>query len=164
MRRGAYAYVALVVQKRSLSSAERPGAPYKAEVTAIGGRTGFVQSSDSRLRLELCGPAVRAGVRNKGTNPEQLLAAAYASCFLSAIQQAAREAQIAIPADANVTARIEVGEGTDEPEAAGPIFTLMVDLPGIEPAQRQALVERAHAISRCSRAMRGSGVVRTIAD
>jgi osmotically inducible protein OsmC len=138
------------------------GKPYRAEVTAIGGRTGFVQSSDRRLRLELSGP-MRAGAVSGGTDPEQLLAAAYASCFLSAIHRAGRDADIAIPADANVTARIESGEGNDI--SGGDIgITLIVDLPGIAPDARQKLLDRAHATSRCSRAMRGSLTVQTIAD
>jgi Ohr subfamily peroxiredoxin len=123
-----------------------------------------VQSSDSRLRLELSSPSMRAGPCSEGTNPEQLLAAAYAACFLSAIRQAGREADVAIPADFNVTARFEVAQDAGTAETPGFEITLMVDLPGIEPAQRHALVERAHAISRCSRAMRRPVAVRTVTD
>jgi osmotically inducible protein OsmC len=137
----------------------------KAEVTAIGGRSGFVQSSDRGLRLELGESSASALAGGQGTNPEQLLAAAYASCFLSAIRQAAREEGIAIPPDANVTARIDVEERRcEQAEPSGLGITLMVDLPGIEPAKRNALVERAHAVSRCSRALRGTLAVHTIVD
>jgi osmotically inducible protein OsmC len=143
--------------------------PYKAEVTAIGGRTSFVQSSDRSLRLELGSRPGTGGEPSVGTSPEQLLAAAYASCFLAAIRHAGIEAGVAIPLDANVTARIDV-DAAAEPSTDGSCggsglgITLTVDLPGIDPAQRQALVDRAHATSRCSRAMRGSLTVRTVVD
>ncbi len=139
--------------------------PSKAEVTAIGGRTGFVQSSDRSLRLELGGLPGVTGQPGNGTNPEQLLAAAYASCFLAAIRHAAIEAGVAIPPDANVTARIDVDDAPAAmSEGSGLGMTLIVDLPGIDIAQRQALVDRAHATSRCSRAMRGTLAVRTVID
>jgi Ohr subfamily peroxiredoxin len=156
-----------VAQIRSTSDAVRGAAPYRAEVTAIGGRAGFAQSSDRRLRLELGGPSPRPCGRSaagEGTDPEQLLAAAYAACFLSAIRAAGEEAGIAIAPDANVTARIEHDE--PDPFALGVTLgvTLLVDLPGVGSAQRQSLVERAHAISMCSRALRCGVTVRTITD
>jgi osmotically inducible protein OsmC len=143
--------------------------PYKAEVTAVGGRTGFVQSSDRSLRLELSGSPGASGEAGIGTSPEQLLAAAYASCFLAAIRRAGAETGVPIPPDANVTARIDVEDGfgpaPENPgEGSGLGITLIVDLPGIDAARRQALVERAHATSRCSRAMRGTLAVRTVVD
>lgn len=146
---------------------DKAGPVGAAEVTAIGGRGGFAQSSDRRLRVELCRPAERCSKRAEGTDPEQLLAAAYASCFLSALREAGREAGVEITADANVTARIEPeddagGEGASA--SPGLSVTLIVDLPGIDPDRRQALVERAHAVSRCSRALQGGVAVRTIVD
>jgi Ohr subfamily peroxiredoxin len=160
------AYFIAMAQKRSTEG----DVPYRTEVTAIGGRDGFAQSADRRLRLELCGE--RGSERAKGTDPEQLLAAAYASCFLSAIRQAGREAGVEVAADANVTARVELDTEPDAeldqadaaPDEPGLRVSLIVDLPGLDPAQRQALVERAHAISRCSRALRRSVAVRTVVD
>lgn len=59
---------------------------YATEATASGGRDGRAASSDGRLDVSLSIPAEFGGPGGGGTNPEQLFAAGYAACFLSAIK------------------------------------------------------------------------------
>jgi osmotically inducible protein OsmC len=54
---------------------------FTAKVHTTGGREGASRSSDGRLDIELSPPGSTAG----GTNPEQLFAAGWSACFISAI-------------------------------------------------------------------------------
>ncbi|MBX7489812.1 Ohr family peroxiredoxin [Qipengyuania sp. GH25] len=83
---------------------------YSTQATALGGRSGSVCSIDGRLRAELSSPEAMGGNGGSGTNPEQLLAAAYASSFLCAVREAGTRAGHSIPPDANVTARVDLTE------------------------------------------------------
>lgn len=55
---------------------------YTAKTHTSGGRRGGVsRSDDGRLDVKFSAP----GVRGTGTNPEQLFAAAWSACFISAM-------------------------------------------------------------------------------
>ena len=62
---------------------------YTAEAQATGGRDGRVTSSDGQIDLALVPPKEVGGPGGDGTNPEQLFAAGYGACFLSALKFAA---------------------------------------------------------------------------
>ena len=93
-----------------------------------------------------------------GTNPEQLFAAGWSACFESAMEFAARNMKITLPADHAVDAEIDLG-----PEGGG--FTvaarLYVSLPGMERAAAQRLVQAAHQVCSYSRATYGNIAVET---
>lgn len=57
---------------------------YEAVVTSKGGRNGKIKSDDGILDFNVAFPKVMGG-SGEGTNPEQLFAAAYASCFEQAL-------------------------------------------------------------------------------
>jgi Ohr subfamily peroxiredoxin len=57
---------------------------YTARATATGGRDGRAVSSDQVLDVKLATPRELGGAGGPGTNPEQLFAAGYSACFLSA--------------------------------------------------------------------------------
>ena len=60
---------------------------YTARATAEGGRDGHTASYDGKLDVKLSPPAEMGGPADGlGTNPEQLFAAGYASCFHSALK------------------------------------------------------------------------------
>lgn len=60
---------------------------YTAQAIASGGRHGRVRSSDGHLDLKLAPPAELGGPGGEdSTNPEQLFACGYGSCFLSALK------------------------------------------------------------------------------
>lgn len=58
---------------------------YRTAATATGGRDGYVRTEDGVLHIWLGAPKELGG-RGFGNNPEQLFAAGYAACFLSAMK------------------------------------------------------------------------------
>jgi Ohr subfamily peroxiredoxin len=79
---------------------------YTAKAHTTGGREGGTsQSSDGRLDVKLTTP----GAKGDGTNPEQLFAAGWSSCFLSAIKLEAAATKVKLPADAAVDAEVDLG-------------------------------------------------------
>jgi Ohr subfamily peroxiredoxin len=127
---------------------------YKAQATASGGRDGRATSSDEKLDVKLNTPKELGGAGGNGTNPEQLFAAGYSACFLSALKYVGGQAKVAIPADASVTA--EVGIGPNGNGGFGLAATLRVALPGLEREAAQALVDKAHEVCPYSNATRGN--------
>lgn len=130
---------------------------YKAVVTSTSGRDGRAVSSDANLDVKLSMPKELGGNGAAGTNPEQLFAAGYSACFLSALKFVAAQGKIAVAADANVKA--EVGIGQIEGGFALDV-ELFVSLPGTDKAVAQQLVEKAHQVCPYSNATRNSLQVR----
>ena len=54
---------------------------YTAKTHTTGGRDGASRTSDGRLDVKLSSP----GAAGSGTNPEQLFAAGWSACFISAM-------------------------------------------------------------------------------
>jgi len=127
---------------------------YKARATATGGRDGRAVSSDNKLDVKLSMPKELGGPGGDGTNPEQLFAAGYSACFLSALKFVAMHAKVALPAEAAVTA--DVGIGPNGRGGFGLAADLRVALPGLERAAAQALVDKAHEVCPYSNATRGN--------
>jgi lipoyl-dependent peroxiredoxin len=128
---------------------------YRTQATALGGRSGSAASSDGRLRVEMSTPKALGGEDGTGTNPEQLFAAGYAACFLSAIKRVAERDKLAIAADSNVTANVGVSldeTGTEHLLAT----TITVDLPGLDALTAEHIVARAQEICAFSIATRGN--------
>ena len=126
---------------------------YRATATATGGRDGRALSSDGVLDAKLATPRELGGAGGEGTNPEQLFAAGYSACFLSALKFVAGREKIALPADASF-------EGT---VGIGPIATgfgieaeLRISLPGLAREQAEALVQKAHLVCPYSNATRNN--------
>jgi osmotically inducible protein OsmC len=132
---------------------------YQAEATSIGGRTGLAASSDGHLRVKLAAPAALGGSDGDGTNPEQLFAAGYAACFLSAIRSAAAEENTTIADDANVTATVALGPREDGPGLALQV-SLGVDLPGLDRGTAERVVAIAQDNCPYTHATRGNVDVR----
>lgn len=131
---------------------------YKAQATATGGRDGRAVSSDKKLDARLSTPKELGGPGGEGTNPEQLFAAGYSACFLSAMKFVAMHAKIPLPADAAVTA--EVGIGPNGNGGFGLAADLRVALPGMDRETAQTLVNKSHEVCPYSNATRGNIDVR----
>lgn len=127
---------------------------YTAHATATGGREGRATTNDERLDVKLSTPKELGGPGGDGTNPEQLFAAGYSACFLSAMKFVAMHAKTALPADAAVTA--SVGIGPNDKGGFGLNAQLRVALPGMDQAAAQALVDKAHQVCPYSNATRGN--------
>jgi lipoyl-dependent peroxiredoxin len=127
---------------------------YTAQASATGGRDGGAVSSDKHLDVKLNTPKELGGGGGEGTNPEQLFAAGYSACFLSALKFVAMQTKQALPADASVTA--EIGIGPNGNGGFGLAAELRVSLPGLDAAAAQALVTKAHEVCPYSNATRGN--------
>src|SRR6478609_11022342 len=110
---------------------------YTAKTHTTGGRDGASRTSDGRLEVKLSSP----GTAGTGTNPEQLFAAGWSACFMSAIGLAAAQRKVALPADRAVDAEVDLGTND-----GGYVLRarLNVSLPGLDPVVAQELVDAAH--------------------
>lgn len=125
---------------------------YRAEATSTGGRDGRSISSDGLLDVKLAPPKELGGAGG-ATNPEQLFAAGYSACFLSAVRHVATAQKLAVPADATVKATVGIGP---IPAGFGLEVKLEVNLPGLDRATAQALIDKAHQVCPYSNATRGN--------
>lgn len=99
-------------------------------------------------------PKELGGAGGSGTNPEQLFAAGYSACFLSALKFVAIHGKVTLPTDAAVTAEIGIGPNGQGGFALS--AELRVTLPGVERGTAQALVDKAHEVCPYSNATRGN--------
>ncbi|MER2298254.1 organic hydroperoxide resistance protein [Pseudomonas promysalinigenes] len=130
---------------------------YIAQATSTGGRDGKSQSSDGKLQVKLSTPKELGGAGGDGTNPEQLFAAGYSACFIGALKFVASQDKKALPGETSITAKVGIGQ---IPGGFGLDIDLHIDLPGLAPADAQALVEKAHQVCPYSNATRGNVDVR----
>ncbi|WP_163553084.1 organic hydroperoxide resistance protein [Candidatus Frankia alpina] len=126
---------------------------YSATSTAWGGREGRVASSDNRVDLQLSIPKGLGGDDGSGTNPEQLFATGYAACFHSALKAVARGKKADVT-DSAVSVTIELLR--DDEGAIGLGARIEAQIPGLERATAQELLEAAHAMCPYSRATKGN--------
>jgi Ohr subfamily peroxiredoxin len=128
---------------------------YTAKAHTTGGRDGGTsRTDDGRLDIKLSLP----GTPGAGTNPEQLFAAGWSACFLSAIKLIAGKKKIALPAEVAIDAEVDLGLAHG---IHGLAARLNVHLPGIERQAAEALVEAAYQVCPYSNATRGNIEVTT---
>lgn len=133
---------------------------YTATATVSGGREGQVQSSDQAIDLKLAMPAELGGKGERGTNPEQLFAAGYASCFDSALQLIITRNRIEGVTSTKVTAHVSLlKDEVDDGYKLGVKLDVSIDGAGDEQASK--LVQAAHDICPYSKAMNGNIEVET---
>lgn len=123
---------------------------YAGKTHTTSGRDGASRSSDGRLDIKLSSP----GAAGSGTNPEQLFAAGWSACFLSAMGIAAGKMKVTLPVDRALDAEVDLGttDGGDYVLRA----RLNVSLPGVDREVAQAIVDAAHQICPYSKATRGN--------
>lgn len=137
---------------------------YTATATSVGGRDkGHVTSSDKNLDVKLTAPKEMGGPGGDGTNPEQLFAAAYSACFLSALKATAEKEKVEVPSETNVTAQVGIGK-QDEGHGYGLDVELHISLPGMDNSEARSLVEKAHQICPYSNATRNNVLVRLVVE
>src|SRR5262245_49337429 len=122
---------------------------YTAKTHTTGGRDGASRTSDGRLDVKLSTP----GTSGTGTNPEQLFAAGWSACFMSAMALVAAQKKVALPADRAIDAEVDLGTN-----AGGFVLRgrLNVSLPGLDRELAQAIVNVAHETCPYSKATRGN--------
>lgn len=126
---------------------------YTGKTHNTAGPNGAAVSSDGFLDIKLSEPHPAA---------ENLFGAAWSACYIGAIQVAAAQKRVKLPALPVVDAEIDLNN------AGGTNFFLSarlnVSLPGLDRAVAQDLIEAAHAICPYSKAVHGNiDVVTTLA-
>src|SRR5712672_2716675 len=111
---------------------------YTAKTHTSGGRRGGVsRSDDGRLDVKFSAP----GIPGTGTNPEQLFAAGWSACFISAMGLVANRMKVKLPADIAIDAEIDLCN-------SGDVYFLQarlnVSLPGLEREVALAIVDATH--------------------
>ncbi|WP_319517733.1 organic hydroperoxide resistance protein [uncultured Martelella sp.] len=131
---------------------------YRTSAITTGGREGRSHTDDGRLEVKLTTPKELGGPGGEGTNPEQLFAAGYSACFLSAMKAVSSQLGLKVPDDASIAASVGIGmrsEGGFGLEAA-----LAITLPGLAEADARRLVDLAHQVCPYSNATRNNIDVR----
>jgi Ohr subfamily peroxiredoxin len=126
---------------------------YRAHAKVTGGRDGRAVSSDNALDVKLATPRELGGTGGAGTNPEQLFAAGYSACFLSALKLVAGREKIALPADTSIEGNVGIGP---IPNGFGIEAELKISIPGLPREQAEALVKKAHVVCPYSNATRNN--------
>jgi osmotically inducible protein OsmC len=108
------------------------------------GPNGAARSSDGHLDIKLPEPHPAA---------EQLFAAAWSACYIGAIQLAAAQRKVTLPAAPSIDAEIDLNHGGDG------FFLrarLNVSVPGLDREVAQGLLVAAHGICPYSKATHGN--------
>jgi Ohr subfamily peroxiredoxin len=122
---------------------------YTAKAHTTGGRDGTSRTDDGRLEVKLSSP----GTSGTGTNPEQLFAAGWSACFLSAMKLAAGKMKVTLPADTAIDAEVDLGTAGG---SYGLAARLNISLPGMDRKVAQSVVDAAHQLCPYSNATRGN--------
>ena len=123
---------------------------YTAKTHTTGGREGgSSRTSDGRLDVKLSVP----GTPGNGTNPEQLFAVGWSSCFLSAIKIIASQKKVRLQADPVIDAEVDLCTGDDGYSLRA---RLNVSLPGLDREVAQSLLDAAEQTCPYSKATRGN--------
>lgn len=123
---------------------------YTAKIHTTGGREGGVsKSSDGRLDVKTSLPGAPGG-----TNPEQLFAAGWSTCFISAMKLAAAKMKVKFPPDHAMDTEVDL---CLIPQDAYFIRArLNISLPGMDHDVAQSIVDTAHQLCPYSKATRGN--------
>jgi lipoyl-dependent peroxiredoxin len=126
---------------------------YTAEAHVAGGRTeGHGRTSYGALEVDLRTPPEMGG-EGGGTNPEQLFAVGYASCFESALAAVARRQKLEA-GDIEIDSKVKLRTGEDRSFTIA--AELHVTLPSVEGEDAVELVRAAHQVCPYSNATRGN--------
>lgn len=122
---------------------------YTAETHTTGGRQGESYSSDGNLDIQLTAP----GAAGTGTNPEQLFAAGWSACYLSAMGLVAGQHKVTLPAETAVDAQVDLVSTDGEFSLAA---RLNVSIPGVDRDVAQQIIDGAHQVCPYSKATRNN--------
>lgn len=126
---------------------------YRGKAKATGGRDGRVRTENGDLDVKLTTPKELGGAGGAGTNPEQLFAAGYSACFLSALKFVAGQQKIRLPDESSITGNVGIGP---IPGGFGLEVELQISVPQLEKETVSALVDKAHTVCPYSNSTKGN--------
>ena len=135
---------------------------YTTTAKVKGGRVaGHAVTDDGALDIQIRIPKELGG-EGGGTNPEQLFAAGYASCFESALGVIGQRMKLEAT-DAEIESKVEMK--TNDERGFDLAVELDVSLPSIDDADKAVeIVEAAHKVCPYSNATRGNIDVKLTAN
>ena len=117
----------------------------------VGGRhDGTGKSEDGHLDVQLAMP----GSGKPGTNPEALFGIGWSACFLGAISAVMGQRKMRMSPQTAIDAEVTLGNIADGNYQLR--VKMRIDIPDVDPALKQELVEAAHQVCPYSRATRGN--------
>ncbi|MFD2785241.1 organic hydroperoxide resistance protein [Hymenobacter rubripertinctus] len=125
---------------------------YTADATAIGGRSGHVRSATGLIDMDMSVPEGLGGKKG-ATNPEELFAAGYASCFQQALLVVAQRAGDKLDPQTEVKCAVSLFQ---QGEGYGLSAVLDVDLKAFDEQKTMDMVRQAHQICPYSVGTRGN--------
>ncbi|WP_433942944.1 organic hydroperoxide resistance protein [Paenibacillus sp. SN-8-1] len=127
---------------------------YETTIVNTGGRNGNVHSPDNVFYLDVAAPKELGGEYTTATNPEQLFAAGYSSCFNSALEFQLKKHSVSIE-KSSVTATVQLlADAKDQGVKLG--IQLEVHIEGLDIDTAKKYVELAHAYCPYSKAISGN--------
>lgn len=121
---------------------------YETAMINHGGREGDVEAPNGSMHMKITAPGLHA----EGTNPEQLFAAGYASCFNGALQHVLKEG--GITADSTVKARVSLYSTDEGGFTIGVIMEVHID--DLDEKTAHEYLEKAHTFCPYSKATKGN--------
>ena len=125
---------------------------YSTLVRTTGGASGYSSSDDGMLKINLSLPKVMGG-QGEASNPEQLFASSYSASFLRALDMAASQKLIELPATTSIEAKVSLGTS---PQGIAIAVNLLISLPGFANMLAQELIDAANKICPYSNALKGN--------
>lgn len=133
---------------------------FTAEAISKGGRSGTIQTPDQLLNIALGNP-LQKGAEQRGPNPELLFASAYSACYHGAMNNVAKK--LGAPLE-NSTVRALVSLIEDVQGGYRLAVELHAELPGVDPALAQYIMDEAHLTCPYSKALRGDTSITSVVD
>ncbi|WHX77819.1 organic hydroperoxide resistance protein [Priestia flexa] len=127
---------------------------YETTVINTGGRSGEVHSPDNIFNLEVAAPSSLGGNATTETNPEQLFAAGYSTCFNSALEFMLKRHSVEIESS-KVTATVRLGTDAKDQGVKLEVY-LTVHVEGLDLDITKKYVEMAHSYCPYSKAISGN--------
>ncbi|MFW2078448.1 organic hydroperoxide resistance protein [Acinetobacter sp. ULE_I010] len=127
---------------------------YSTQVKAVGGRNGNIHSEDDLLNLSLALPKALGG-KGDATNPEQLFAAGYASCFGNAVIHVSRNKNNKVR-DNDIQVIATVGLKSNDHGGFALTVALEVTITDLDQETAELIVSEADKVCPYSNAIRGN--------
>lgn len=124
---------------------------FEAKATNTGGRAGHVMSEDGVLDFDISMPNSNGKPDPKSTNPEELFAAAYSTCYAGAVEAVAKMHKVEDLGDFSVTAIVALNK---EEEGFFLEVTLDTYLPTVDKEMGETIINEAHEMCPYSKATR----------
>ncbi len=133
---------------------------FTAEAISKGGRSGTIRTPNGLLDVTLGNP-LEKGIEKRGPNPEMLFAGAYSACYHGALVNAAKKLGIPVK---DSTVRVLVSLIEDDQGGYRLTVSLHAQLPGVDRARTQRIMDEAHITCPYSKALRGDTSVKLVVD